>query len=289
MRYRFIEEHRGNGIRLGKLCRVLDVSPSGYYAWRERPVSQREVKNQQLLEQIKEIHQKSRRTYGSPRITEELRKQGERCGEHRVARIMQKQGIRAKTKRQFKVVTTRRNFADPVAPNLVNQKFVAKVPNQLWSSDITYLWTREGWVYLAVVLDVYSRQIIGYALSHRLTTEIVTEALQRAAQWRTIRPGLILHSDQGSQYTSTEFQCLLKSYGIQSSMSRRGNCYDNAITETFFHTLKTEHIYFERFDTRKEAELSVFEYIEVFYNRQRKHSSLGYMSPVEFEQLNNFS
>ena len=283
MRYRFIDDHRTTGIRVRKLCEVLNVSPSGYYAWRNRPQSQREQKNQQLLTDIRMIHQKSRETYGSPRITQELRSCGEHCGENRVARMMQNNGIRAKTKRQFRIRTTQRRFSDPVAPNLVKQQFVAEHPNQLWSSDITYLWTREGWLYLAVVLDVYSRQIIGYALSSRLTTDLVTEAFTRAVRTRTIAPGLILHSDQGCQYTSTQFQQLLKSYGIRSSMSARGNCYDNAITETFFHTLKTEHIYFEQFTTRKEAELSIFDYIEIFYNRQRRHSSLGYKSPVEFE------
>ncbi len=176
-----------------------------------------------------------------------------------------------------------------MAPNLVQQQFVAERPNQLWSADITYLWTREGWLYLAVVLDVYSRHIVGYAISNRLTTDIATEAFTKAARRRSIAPGLILHSDRGCQYTSTQFQQLLKSYGVRSSMSAKGNCYDNAITETFFHTLKTEHIYFEQFNNRNEAELSVFDYIEIFYNRKRLHSSLGFKSPAEFEQNFFFS
>lgn len=283
MKYQFIEKNRSGGD-VRALCDVLNVSHSTYYAWRTRSSSKREEQNQQLLTDITLIHRKSRQTYGSPRITQELRSGGKSCGENRVARIMRNHGIRAKTKRQFRITTTKRNFRDPVAENLVKQQFVAERPNQLWSSDITYLWTREGWLYLAVVLDVYSRQIVGYALSTRLTTELVSAAFIRAVNTRAITPGLILHSDQGCQYTSTQFQQLLKSYGIRSSMSARGNCYDNAITETFFHTLKTEHIYLTTFETRTEAELSLFDYIEIFYNRQRIHSSLGYKSTIEFEK-----
>ena len=199
---------------------------------------------------------------------------------------MRNHGIRAKTKRKFRI-TTDSTHRHPVAANIVNQHFVAERPNQLWTSDITYLWTREGWMYLSVILDVCSRQIVGYSMNNRLTTDLVTEAFKRAVGWRKIEPGMIFHSDRGSQYASTEMQCLLASYGIRPSMSSTGNCYDNAITETFFHTLKTELIYFNRYETRKEASNSIFEYIEVFYNRRRRHSAIGYQSPVQFE-LNNF-
>lgn len=284
MKYQFIEDHRNSGMRIRTMCKVLSVSPSGYYTWSQHPKSQREASNNQLLEKIRDIHRESKSTYGSPRITLELHSRGEQYGKNRIARLMQKHRIRAKMSRKFRVITTKRNINDPVAPNLVQQHFVADCPNQLWSSDITYIWTREGWLYLAVILDVYSRAIIGYAVSHRLTTNLVLDAFTRALSRRTISPGLILHSDRGCQYTSKEFQQVLASYHIRSSMSAKGNCYDNAITETFFHTLKTEHIYFERFQSRREAELSIFEYIEIFYNRKRIHSSLGYRSPFDFEQ-----
>lgn len=283
MRYRFIEEHRGCGLRIESICASVNISASSYYDWRKRGISKRAEANAELLAEIRSIYEHSRGTYGSPRINKELHSRGYRCGEHRVARLMRKHGIQAKTKRQFRIRTTQRRETDPVAANLVQQKFVADRPNQLWSSDITYLWTREGWLYLAVVLDVFSRQIVGYALKNRLTTDLVTDAFKRAVGWRAIEQGMILHSDRGCQYTSQEFQRLLDAHGVRSSMSGSGNCYDNAITETFFHTLKTEHIYFERYETRRHAEQSIFEYIEVFYNRQRRHSALGYKSPVEFE------
>ncbi len=284
MKYQFIEDHRSSGIRIRTMCKVLSVSHSGYYTWSQHPQSQRKTLNEQLFEKIQDIHRESKSTYGSPRITLELHSRGERCGKNRIARLMQKHGIRAKMSHKFRITTTQRNINDPVAPNLVQQLFVADRPNQLWSSDITYIWTREGWLYLAVILDVYSRAIIGYAVSHRLTTNLVLDAFTRALNCRTISPGLILHSDRGCQYTSKEFQHVLASYQIRSSMSAKGNCYDNAITETFFHTLKTEHIYFQRFESRREAELSIFDYIEIFYNRKRRHSSIGYRSPFEFEQ-----
>ena len=283
MRYRFIEEHRSDRLRIESMCASVNISPSGYYDWRKRKVSKRAEANARLLEEIRTVYEQSRGTYGSPRVREELHARGYRCGEHRVAQLMRTHGIRAKMKRHFRVRTTQRRETDPVAANLVQQKFVAERPNQLWSSDITYLWTREGWLYLAVVLDVYSRQIVGYALKNRLTTDLVTDAFKRAVHWRQVEPGMILHSDRGCQYTSQEFQRLLGAHGVRPSMSGSGNCYDNAITETFFHTLKTEHIYFERYETREEAEQSIFEYIEVFYNRQRRHSALGYRSPEEFE------
>jgi len=263
------------------------VSRSGYYGWRSRDISQREQSNQGLLEKIKKAHHLSRATYGSPRITADLRANGETCGHNRVARLMRVNGIAAKTKRKFKI-TTNSKHNHPVAPNLVKQKFVAAKPNHLWTSDITYLWTIEGWLYLSVILDVFNRRIVGWAMNKRLTKELVIAALKQALNHRTPTRDMILHSDQGSQYASGDFQYLLNRNGLRSSMSSKGNCYDNAITETFFHTLKTELIYFENYQTREEAKLSVFEYIEVFYNRQRRHSALGYKSPVDFENQFNY-
>ena len=285
MRYQFITDHRQSGLRIGRLCALVNVSSSGYYAWCHRTPSVRALANEKLIEKIKTAHQQSRRNYGSPRIAIELRAQGESCGRHRVARLMRNEGIRAKTNRQFKgITTTRRDQSHPVTENLLQQNFVAERPNVVWTSDITYLWTAEGWLYLAVILDVCSRQIVGYALSHRLTTDIVLTALRRALAWRTPEPGMMLHSDRGSQYTSADFQQLLAVSGIRSSMSASGNCYDNAITESFFHTLKTEHVYFEHFENQRSAEQSLFDYIEIFYNRQRRHSAIKYLSPVQFEQ-----
>jgi len=286
MKYLFIENHR-SAFRVEKMCRVLGVSRSGYYSWRKRGFSKRGRSNQALLVKIKKFHEDSRRTYGSPRITADLRANGETCGRNRVARVMRVNGIAAKTKRRFKI-TTNSKHNHPAAPNLVKQEFVAEKPNQLWTSDITYLWTIEGWLYLSVILDVYSRQIVGWAMKKRLTKGLVISAFKQALSHRTPARDMILHSDQGSQYASGDFQSLLNRYGIRSSMSGKGNCYDNAITETFFHTLKTELVYFKNYQTRKEAKLSVFEYIEVFYNRQRRHSSLGYKSPVDFENQLNY-
>lgn len=284
MRYRYMEDRRTKrGIN--KMCNVLKVSRSGYYDWRKRSVSQQAQANELLLCEIRKQYDLNRGVYGSPRITEELHSLGISCDRKRVARLMRNHGIRAKTKRKFKI-TTNSAHRHPLAANIVNQHFVAERPNQLWTSDITYLWTREGWMYLSVILDVCSRQIVGYSMNNRLTTDLVTEAFKRAIEWRKVEPGMIFHSDRGSQYASTDMQRLLASYGIRPSMSGTGNCYDNAITESFFHTLKTELIYFNRYETRKEASNSIFEYIEVFYNRRRRHSAIGYHSPVQFELIN---
>ncbi len=281
MKYEFIANH-SSALRVKKMCRALRVSRSGYYDWRKRGLSQREQSNRRLLVKIKESHKGSRETYGSPRITVELRAKGETCNKKRVARLMRINGIAAKTKRRFKITTNSRHN-HLAAPNLVNQKFVAGASNQLWTSDITYLPTKEGWLYLSVVLDVYNRQIVGWAMSKRLTQGLVIAALKQALNNRTPTEDMIFHSDQGCQYTSDKFRKLLTNHGILASNSGKGNCYDNAITETFFHTLKTELVYFENYQTREEARLSIFEYIEVFYNRQRRHSAIDYKTPVEFE------
>jgi putative transposase len=287
MKYQFVREH-SHRHRIRTLCRVLSVSRSGYYAHCQRQSTRREQANGELLGQIQEIHRESRQCYGSPRIWNVLQDRRIPCSQKRVARLMQTHGIHAKTKRRFKV-TTQSRHTHPVEPDLIRKNFTADGPNRVWTSDITYIWTQEGWVYLAVILDVYSRMIIAWELSNRLTSSLVTIPLERALDRRHPLPGLILHSDQGSQYASREFRSLAQERGIRLSMSARGNCYANAITESFFHTLKTEHVFFQHFATREDARLSIFDYIELFYNRQRKHSSIEYLSPTQYENQLNVS
>lgn len=281
MKYGFIEDHR-SALRVGKMCHALKVSRSGYYGWLNRKESDREKSNRKLLEEIARIHRESRQTYGSPRITAQLRAEGCGCGRKRVARLMRENGIMAKTRRKFKV-TTDSEHKYPVLPNLVNQEFVAQRLGQLWCADITYIWTGEGWLYLSVILDVYSRRIVGWKVARSLDKELVVDTLRKAANNCPMETELIFHSDRGSQYASFKFQKLLRSYGMRASMSGKGNCYDNAMVESFFHTLKTELVYWESYQTREEARLSIFDYIEVFYNRRRIHSALGYKTPLEFE------
>ena len=275
-----MEDYRGM-FRLVPMCRVLRLSRSGYAHWRTHRAAR--SRDAALVEEIRRIHQESHRTYGSPRITYELRRRGKHYNRKRIARLMQMHDIRAKTKRRFKVTTHSQKTHTDVA-NLVERNFTRTSTNRLWTSDMTYIWTREGWLYLAVVLDACSRRIIGYAMHSRLTADLVTTALQQALTHRTIRAGVVFHSDRGSQYASSEVTQLLARHKMHQSMSRTGSCYDNAITETFFHTLKTELSYWERYETRDQARRNIFEYIEVFYNRQRLHSALGYMSPVDYEQ-----
>jgi transposase InsO family protein len=246
----------------------------------------RQAENDRLVEVIRAIHRDSRQTYGSPSILEALRKEGWRCGKNRVARVMRLHGIRAKTHRRFRH-TTNSSSITSCAPNLVQRNFTAQAPNRLWCSDITYIWTREGWLYLAMILDVFSRRIVGYALGVRLSAGLVTEALQRAMQTRDLGCGTVFHSDRGSQYASQDVRSLLARSGLRQSMSSTGSCYDNAMAESFFHSLKTELIYHEHYDTRQHASRSIFDYIEIFYNRHRRHSALGYLSPVDFEQLHS--
>jgi len=285
MRYQFIDTHQ-RLWPVEALCTVLKVSRSAYYRWRQLGPSIREQRNQALLPLVQDIHRQSRRTYGSPRIWEALCQRGVRCGRHRIARLMRLNGIRAKTKRRFKV-TTRSGHTLMTVPDLVQRDFNAQRPNQIWTSDITYIWTHEGWAYLAVVLDLYSRMIVGWELSARLTASLVSSAVGRALAWRTPAEGLVLHSDRGSQYASNQLLELSKEHGIRLSMSRTGNCYDNAVTESFFHTFKTEHLYFTRFENRQQARTSIFDYIELFYNRQRIHSTINNLSPMQYEQQRN--
>ena len=281
MRYRAIQEHdRRVPIRL--MCRALAVSAAGYYAWRTRPESHRSVCNRALLSEIRGIHREFRETYGSPSIGDALLKRGHGVGEHRVARLMRQDGLRAKTVKKWRV-TTPSNHQLPVAANTLNRQFTVEAPNQVWAGDIPYIWTAEGWLYLAVVLDLYSRAVIGWAMGARLTGDLAQDALTMALQHRTPTKGLLHHSDRGSQYAATRYQQLLTAHGLTPSMSRRGNCWDNACVESFFGTLKRELVYHRQYRTRDEATQDIFEYIEVFYNRLRRHSTLGYHSPAEFE------
>lgn len=281
MRYRVIQEYdRRYPIRL--MCRALAVSSAGYYAWRTRPESTRAVANRDLLTAIRLLHYDSRRTYGSPRIWRALRAQGHRVGEHRVARLMCQDGIRAKTMTKWRA-TTQSQHEFPVAANTLDRAFTVEAPNRVWAGDLTYVWTVEGWLYLAVLLDLYSRRVVGWAMGSRLTGELAEQALTMAVMNRMPRAGLVHHSDRGSQYAATSYQRRLAEYGLIPSMSRKGNCWDNACVESFFGTLKRELVYHRRYTTRNEAMQEIFEYMEVFYNRQRRHSTLGYRSPVEYE------
>ena len=267
------------------MCSVFQVSRSGYYAWSKRPESKRSRENRELAQEISEIHRESNGVYGSPKVHGELRRRGKRHGKNRVARLMRKDGLYAKTKRKFRV-TTDSNHSQPVAPNLLNREFNPARPNQAWVSDITYIWTAEGWLYLAVVMDLYSRTIVGWSMAERMTRHLVTDALMLAAKRRNPPRGLLHHSDRGSQYASDDFQELLLKYGMICSMSRTGNCWDNAPAESFFSILKRELVFHNRYHSRAQARQSIFDYIERFYNRRRIHSSLGYLTPSEFEELN---
>jgi transposase InsO family protein len=282
MRFHFIADQQAEfGVR--QMCRALNVSPSGYYAWHQRPPSAREMANQALFKDIETVYNDNDGLYGSPRIHAELKAQGKRCSQNRVARLMRLRHLRARQVRRFKV-TTKRDKSHPVAPNLLQRDFDTDRPNQKWLSDITYIPTQEGWLYLATVLDLYSRRLVGWAMSERIDGELTRTALHMALEQRQPHPGLIHHSDQGCQYTDSAYQMLLKDNCIQVSMNGVGTWYDNAPMESFFGTLKSELIYLCAYRTRNEARTSVFSYIEVFYNRRRRHSALGYLSPAVYEQ-----
>jgi len=285
MKYAFIAEH-ADRFRIRTLCRVLGVSRSGFYTWHQGASSARQQANAMLLEEITREHEKSHKRYGSPRIYHALRQRGMACSRKRVARLMRCAHIQAKTKRRFKV-TTRSRKGSAGVPDLVQRHFQALTPNTVWTSDITFVWTREGWAYLAVILDLCSRRIVGWELSDRLTADVITTALARAIDRRQPQDELVLHSDRGAQYSSQEVRTLAQQHGIRLSMGATGSCYDNAVTESFFHTLKTELVYFERYNTRQQARLSIFQYIEIFYNRQRLHSTIGNISPSEYEKRFN--
>ena len=265
------------------MCRMLEVSRSGYYDWRTRPPSARAQANQRLTDDIRRIHQEHKGRVGAPRITRHLHEEGQCVGKNRVAGLMHANGLRAKAARKYKA-TTNSNHTLPVAPNLLEQDFTAQAPNQKWVSDITYIATDEGWLYLAVVLDVFSRKVVGWALDRTLANRLTITALERAVAQRQPRPGLVHHSDRGLQYARGEYVAILEQYGIVPSMSRPANPYDNASCESFMKTLKREEIYANRYDNLEDLRANIAEFIEQYYNRQRLHSALGYRSPEEFER-----
>ena len=282
MIYQLIDEHRAQ-YPVARLCRTLGVSPSGYYAWRQRPLSPRALANQRLVMQMRVIHREVHETYGSPRMRAELEARGLSCNVKRVARLMRLHHLRARHKRKYRV-TTKVNPKSPVAPNQLAQQFQASAPNEKWVSDITYIWTREGWLYLAVVMDLYSRRIVGWALARSQETTLVVAALQMAIGRRQPPSGTVHHSDRGSQYASAQYQAVLHMHRFTVSMSSTGNCFDNAAVESFFGTLKVERINRQRYQTRDQARQDIVSFIEGFYNVTRRHSTLGYRSPLEFEQ-----
>ena len=283
MRFRFIADHR-DGFPVTRLCQMLKVSPSGYYAWRQRPVSEREMANQALVNRIKTVYNDSGQTYGSPRVYRELKAAGVACSENRVARLMRLRNLRPKQVRRYKS-TTKRNKAHPVVPNVLNRDFTTDRPDHKWLSDITYIPTGDGWLYLAAILDLYARRIVGWAMSDRMTSDLTLTALKQALQRRQPARGLLLHSDQGSQYTDQTYQAVLKAHRIQASMNGVGSWYDNAPMESFFGTLKSELVHHRHYRTHEEARPDLFFYIEAFYNRRRRHSSLDYLSPEAYERL----
>ena len=283
MRYTFMEAHEAE-FTIQRMCQALGVNRSGYYAWRKRPASPRERANQELLEHIIQEYQRSQESYGSPRIQVALQRKGFVCGRNRVARLMRLHGISAQKTRKRPPVTTQRQPGAVPAPNLLNRDFSTTGPNQKWVVDITYIDTAEGWLYLALVLDLYSRMVVGWAMADHMETSLVADALAMALARRHPAAGFLHHSDQGSQYTSLAYQQTLAAHNCQVSMSRVANCYDNAVMESFIGTLKSECAS-AQFASRAQARTAIFAYIEIWYNRQRLHSSLGYLSPVEFEQL----
>ena len=284
MRCEAIERHRGL-YPLVTMCRLLGVKRSTYYAWRRRPESRRTKEARLLLIEIEISHKASGRTYGSPRVHEDLQKRGIPCGRNRVARLMRERGIRAKQARRYKA-TTDSNHNHPVAANLLDRQFDVDELDRVWTADITYIWTREGWLYLAVILDLFSRRVVGWSMSNRIDGQLTLTAL-RAALWsRKPPPGLLHHSDRGSQYACADYRDLLDEHGLICSMSRKGNCWDNAVSESFFKTLKVERVNDHDYWTREEAKTDITDYIERFYNRKRRHSYLSYISPVEYELQN---
>jgi putative transposase len=282
VKFQFIQEHLRQ-FSIETVCEVLEVSRSGYYAWRDRPCSGQERRREELARKIQAVYQENRHVYGSPRVCRALQAQGESVCENTVARVMRQHGIQAKSKKKFVPRTTDSLHDQPVADNLLNREFTADRPNRKWVTDITYIPTDEGWLYLAGVLDLFSRKIVGWAMADHMRTDLVSDALRMAILHRCPGEGLLHHSDRGVQYASEDYQQLLEEHRMEVSMSGRGDCWDNACAESFWGTLKTELIHHERYATHETARQAIFEYIEVFYNRKRLHSSLGYLSPEAFE------
>ncbi len=282
MRYQFIRDHAAQ-FPIQRLCTVLQVTRSGYYAWATRPSSARAQDDARLLAQMRDLHKKSQQTYGHRRLHAQLRQAGETCGRGRVRRLMREHQLVARRRRKHRP-TTDSQHTEPVAPNLLDRQFQVTAPDQVWVSDITYISTWEGWLYLATVMDLGTRQIVGWSMGTTLERSLVLDALTAALQRRRPAPGLIHHSDRGCQYASRDYQQLLAAHGLRPSMSRKGNCWDNAPMESFFHSLKTERVYGAVYRTHAQARQDIFDYIEVWYNRQRLHSALGYLTPVQYEQ-----
>ena len=281
MKFAFIDEEKACWP-IETLCDVLGVSRSGYYAWKERPPASRTTADACLLVEIKAAYAVGRGGYGSPRIQRELRKRGRRVGKKRVERLMRCEGIRARRRRKFRVTTDSRH-SDPIAPNILGRKFTVAALNTAWVTDVTYVWTNEGWLYLAAILDLCSRRVVGWAVGPSNDRKLALDALKRALATRQLAPGLVHHSDRGSTYASADYRDALRECGAVASMSRKGDCWDNAVAESFFATIKGEMIDHEDFQTRAEAAVAIADFIDCFYNVQRMHSSIGYMSPIEFE------
>jgi putative transposase len=282
MRFEFIDAEKAlYPIRL--LCRVLQVSSSGFYSWKSRPRSDRSREDEMLSGKVREIFKESRQTYGTPRIQAELHEEGHSVGRQRIARLMAAQGLQAVCRRRFRK-TTDSDHDRPIAENILDRDFAPEAPNRAWAGDITYIWTGEGWLYLAVILDLFSRRVIGWSMADNMETPLVARALQNAIGLRLPGDDLIHHSDRGSQYASGDYRKLLDRNGITCSMSRRGDCWDNAVVESFFGTMKTELIYRKPWPTRESAHQAVAEYIELFYNTRRRHSFLGQQSPSDYER-----
>ena len=281
MKYAFMQEHRSR-FEVKKMAKALQLSQSGYYAWVKRADSPRKRDDQMLLEQIKAVYYQSRSIYGSPRVTAQLQRVGVSCGKNRVARLMRQHQLQSRKQKKYKATTNSKHHY-PVAANLLNQNFVVEEPNTVWVADISYIPTREGWLYLAGIKDLCTQKIVGWSMGKTMTRSLAMQALQMALIRQKPDRGLILHSDRGVQYACHEYQALLRSYSIRCSMSRSGNPYDNAPMESFFSTLKTEWVHHFHYQTRSEAKSSIFEYIERFYNSHRLNSSIGYLSPTEFE------
>jgi transposase InsO family protein len=281
VKFAFIHEERATWPVVA-MCDVLAVSRSGFYAWKARPTSPRALEDARLVVDIKAAHKAGRGNYGSPRVFRALRKQGKRVGRKRVERLMRLEGVVGKKRKKF-CVTTDSRHDDPIAPNVLQRRFEAPTPNAVWVTDVTYVWTHEGWLYLAAILDLYSRRIVGWATSANNDTQLALDALARAKGSRRPHLGLVHHSDRGSVYASADYRTALKGLGAVASMSRKGDCWDNAVAESFFATIKGEMIDERAFETRAEANVAIGDYIDAFYNVSRLHSTIGYVSPIEFE------
>ena len=281
MKYAFMQAHREE-FELKRMCRVLQVSRSGYYDWDRRKESKRSQQDRVLLEEIRRIHQQTKEAYGATKSWRALNQSGTVCAKHRVARLRRQAGIEARRKRKFRLAYKARNTA-PAPPNLLRWPFKADHPDQIWVTDVTFIPTRSGWLYLAVLIDLYTRLAVGWSMKERPNQELVNEALMMAVEQRRPKPGLIHHSDQGILYSSTSYLALLKKYGMLRSMSGKGNCYDNAVAESFFSSLKNEIVHHRNYQTRDEARTEIFEYIELFYNRKRLHQSLNYQTPMNYK------